>query len=88
MQAHGNAFTAVSSRLHQPKGSGGWLQRPGSEAACFPLYSGKSLSYNFPPLKLPMSQEQPSCKKNSTDHSGGHQMSTMAWSLRSFSEES
>lgn len=48
----------------------GWLQWLGSETACFPLCSGKSLSQNLTPLQLPMNQEQPWCN-NSTSHSWG-----------------
>lgn len=71
MQAHENAFTAVSSLPHRPTGSAGGCRDLASEIACFSLRSGENLSYNFPPLKL-LSQEQRSYKNNLTDHSGGY----------------
>lgn len=85
-QASENVFTAISSLLHQPTGSGGSCSDLAMKLHVYPLHSGKNLSYNFFPLKL-HSQKQPSRKKNVTDHSGGHQR-TMSWSLSSFSEES
>lgn len=84
MQAHGDASTAFPAYFLSLLEVGVAAVKRGMFP---PPFKEKSV-IEISPLKLPMSQEQPSCKKNGTDHSGGYQIRPMSWSLRSFLEES
>lgn len=48
-----------------------------------PPFKEKSV-IGLSPFKLSMSQEQPSCKKNVTDHSGGYQIRPKSWVSKEF----
>ena len=98
MQAHGDASTAFPTYFLSLLAVGvaavkrGMFPPPFKEKSVIEISppgrprgaTVARLTPEISPLKLPMSQEQPSCKKNGTDHSGGYQIRPMSWSLRSF----